>query len=251
MGLAWAAAGAKISTENDKGQATGANNLYENNVFKGIVIQSDPSYVFPRNSTAYGLTISWFDGGTGSVFRNNVFESNDRSLNIGDTDSYGRSAEDITFIGNTVRKSTEGEVRPYSGVVAGDWGTHVENIRLFDMHYQNGATADLNFRSPSVQIFTGWVLNVTVSDGQGSPVSGAAVSLYDSNSHLVYGGISDGQGNIDGIYVLTTSYGFSGQQGLPTANSLGPFSIFVTSGSKHATQAVTLLGDTSLSIQLS
>ena len=118
-----------------------ANFVIENNTFKAIVLNVDPSYKSPYNSHAYAFGLSGVDAGTGLIVRNNTFASNNVSLNLGDNDSYGVLNTDVTFLGNTITKSAEGAVMSYTGIAVGDWNNIVSNIRLIDMQYAGGATS--------------------------------------------------------------------------------------------------------------
>ena len=57
------------------------------------------------------MSLSGVDTGTGLQLNNNVMESNQVSLNIGDPDSYGYHENDILMVGNTMTQSSLGAVR--------------------------------------------------------------------------------------------------------------------------------------------
>ena len=145
VGDDWSASGAVISFSNGSGQNANSDVILQNNTFEGIVVEPDPNLTGSRSSTAYGLSVSGVDAGTGLQLLNNTFVSNDTSLNFGDSDSYGESENDITFIGNTIEKASTGAAMTYTGIAAGNWANTTNNIRLINMSYTNGATPGVTF----------------------------------------------------------------------------------------------------------
>jgi hypothetical protein len=263
-GLDWAAAGARIGIMNADHTAEGIGNyshandmsnmLFINNTFKGIVTQPDPNYTGIYVSQAWGLTLSRVDPGTGLKFVGNTFASNVTPLNVGDNDSYAGNNQDVSFISNTVKLVTDDGAAPnsagmrsFKSIAMGDWGNNVSNIRLIDMAYANGATSSvtiLNTTPGAVSYGTGWLLNVTVTDGSGNPVSGGTVSLFDNTDTQVYTGTTDASGQVSGIAVVTAVTTLAG------TTSSGPFSLVVTQGTKTKTTSLNLTGDLTQAIVL-
>ena len=252
VGDDWSAVGARISFSNGSGQNANSDVILQNNTFEGIVVKPDPNLTGSYSSTAYGLSVSGVDAGTGLQLLNNTFVSNDTSLNFGDSDSYGESENDITFIGNTIEKASTGAAMTYTGIAAGNWANTTNNIRLINMSYTNGATPGVTFLGIEPENITiGWLLNVTVTNSSGAAVAGANVTVLGANNQVVYAGTTNAQGQITGIMVLTTEYV---QQGTNpdqiTTDNLGPFTVQTTSGTTSQSQSVNLTGDLNLGITL-
>src|SRR4029079_12406940 len=101
-----AAVAARISLNNDAGQATGPDVRFEGNVFTAIAHTADPAV------TATAVSLAEVGPGTGLTFQGNVFESNHRTLLLGDrADSYGAAIRDVLLVGNTHRRSAAGPAR--------------------------------------------------------------------------------------------------------------------------------------------
>jgi hypothetical protein len=188
------------------------------------------------------------------VFQGNTFASNVTPLNVGDSDSYSGDEHDVSFISNTVKMVTDegaapnsAGMRTFNSVAMGDWANNVSNIRLIDTTYANGApssVAILNSTPGAVSYGTGFLLNVTVADGSGNPVSGATVSLFDNTSTQVYTGTTNASGQVTGIAVVTAVTTSAG------TTSSGPFSLVVTQGTKTKTISLNLLGDLTQAVTL-
>ena len=77
------------------------------------------------------------------------------------------------------------------------------------------------------------------------------MALYDKSNGLVYTGVTDNQGQITGITVITTTYyKTTSDPSNITTDDRGPFTILVTSGAKSKSQSVNLTGDINLGITL-
>jgi hypothetical protein len=209
------AIGGRISEWNDQGQSTAADNLFQNNLFKAISTTSDPSY------TALALSTSGIGAGTSMRFQGNILESNDTSLNFGDNDSWQGRNDDITFLGNTLKKSKDGASRPYSGIVAGSYDNEVSEIRLFDTRVLNGATAAITYEGSvtpaSFQI--AWQIIASGADAGGGPelkvfdgtATPAVFDLYAYDPRFM-GGVRVATGDVtgDGVPDIVTAPGPGG-----------------------------------------
>jgi chitodextrinase len=239
--------GAMISVRNPTGAMTDANLLFENNLFKGILLQDN------GQRAAYGMTVSGADAGTGTVFRNNVFESNHTSLDFGDKDSYADIEEGLDFIGNTIRKSNEGITTTHRGIVAGDWNVTVRDVRLIDMRYENGATPGIMFvGSAAKSLSTGWLVDVMVTDSAGNRLAGANVTLRYADGTVAYSGASDAQGLILGIPVATDTWAVSamGDNSRPTRTTRKNLTVGASLGTLTGTAVIVLDGNAKVTISL-
>ncbi len=148
-----AAQGMRISAFNDHGQMNSSNVEVRQNHFTAIVTTSDPSF------RARGVSISQVHPGTGLKITGNTFESNDTSLAFGDADSWNGSAEDIWMAHNTIYRSGDGAVRPFTSIMAGDYQTKVSNIFMPFTIAQNGATPTVSYGSGAVtNLYIFWVV---------------------------------------------------------------------------------------------
>jgi hypothetical protein len=245
VGLDHAALGCRITLINDKGQMNNANIQVVGNLFKAIVRSSDPIV-----NSARALTLSRVDAGTGLTFTGNTFESNSTSLNFGDSDGINES--DVSFISNTIKKSSDGVALNYSGIQAAYWISTAAGIRVIDMAYQNGATSNIAFGGSGAKDFSvGWLVGVTVNDASGAAVLGATISVFDTNGTLVYTGITNASGQITGIPLITANYSQTTSDPTQiTINSWGPFTLKVTKGNKTSLQTINPTTDTSLALTL-
>ncbi len=264
IGLAWAACGARISAVNalsDAGNFTNANNnsdcLYTGNTFRGIVTAKDPSYGGSQPSTAWGLTFSRVDAGTGITFTSNTFDSNSVSLNLGDNDSYGGIEQDISLISNTILKSSLGDqTLPYHSIVTGDWNNNVHNIRMIAMAYSGGAPSSPNagivFTGTNLNDNeTGWLASITVHNGDATSAVAATVTIRDQFNTLVYTGTTNGSGQITSIPVLTTRYDqLTSNPAAITTTLYNPLTITAVSasGGFTATVSPSLIANTSYTL---
>jgi hypothetical protein len=224
------------------------NLVFQNNLFKAILMTPDPNL---KQSAAWGLSFPRYDAGMGVKFINNTCESNDIALNFGDDD--GTNESDITMIGTTLVKSTEGDQSlTFHSIDAGGWGSTVHNVRLIDTTFANGASPTPYLEGTGAKdISFGYTLSVSVVDSHGNSIAGAAVSITDPKGNLVYG-TTDRNGLIAIIPLITTTYSVpkSGNNSNPTVTNTQNYTVQATSGSLSGSLAVTLTGDQSVKLVL-
>ena len=256
-GLDWAAIGARFTVTNNQGMMNHSNLVLANNLFKAVVLDDDPSLKY---QDAYSIDLARFDAGTGIIFRNNTLESNDVSLNLGGNDGINES--DVTFIQNTLVKSRQGikqirscdtQVRGYVGIEAGNYGSTMSNIRLIDMKYAGGATSAINFIGAGAKsISFGSLLNLTVTDNGGKPLSGAAVTIQDQNGNQVFSGTTNSQGKISAIPLITATVSVpaGGNNTNPRTLTTTQFTVQGTSGGRRQSQTIQVTGDLDQTVRL-
>jgi hypothetical protein len=183
----------------------------------------------------------------------NTCESNNVSLSFGDDDAYGRTIQDALFLSNTILKSSDGAVMPYTGIQAGSWSTSVTNIRLVDMRYANGATNAVAFVGTGAKdLEFGWLLGITVLNNTGSSVSGATVQIQNADGTLVYAGTTNAQGQIPGLFLLTTTLTAdtsTDPNGVVTVTKKS-FTVTASSGTKQVSQATDLSASSAITLTL-
>ncbi len=226
--------------------STGADmgNVIENNTFKAIVETDD------GNTHAIAFADDSLMPNTSPLIENNVFESNDTSLQVGW--DYGGDTYDGDFVSNTCRRNTtEGDQsRTYKSVGIGYWISNIHNIQLIDMRYENGAPSTITWTANALpadgldrDVSVGWLLNVTVESTSGAVLPDATVSIFDKNGAIVYSGMTDANGQIKDIPLLTTIYRQS-HTNLTTINTddSNPYQIEVSLAGYHQspTQLATL-----------
>jgi PKD repeat protein len=234
----WTAIGMRFSTGI---RSVGANDRIVNNVFKAIVNLTDPHY------GAIAVAMAGTASGTGLVVSNNIMESNDTSLTFGDNDSTPVDA-DILMVGNTMRLSSLGPVRPYTSIRFGDYGVTTSGIRLIDTHYVNGATPAWVYLGPlaSKEIETGVLFSILARTASGAALPGATVQILNNSGAVVFTGMTDATGRVSGIPLSTTLYNQpSGDAINVTSSPLGPFTVRVTVGSSVVSKIFNPLVDAS------
>jgi Calx-beta domain/Beta-agarase/YXIM esterase-like, galactose-binding domain-like len=232
-GLVEQAYGARISYANINGAMDDAGISLENNTFQAIAETTDPTY------HAKALVLDSIDAGVGLRIANNVLESNDIALAL--TDS-GGGVSDVDLVSNTLRLSSEGPARPFTGILAGYYNREIHDVRIFDTRLENGATGNIVFAGTGVKdLSVGWLLDVTVQDSAGNPAAGASVSVRDRDGTVIYSGTSGSDGTITGIPVVTTVYRQTTTNPSQVTEDLrGPFEVLATDGTLSTTQDIDL-----------
>lgn len=244
-GMSMFAAGGKFNFQNISGCLDGANVVFRNNLFKGIVVDKT---LCPPNYVAYGLVFCRVDPGTGMSYLGNTLESNMRPLNFGSSDGINES--DITMIGTTLVKSADGDQAvAYRTIEVGDWTSTVHNVRLIDTTYQGGASASPVFETATAKdISFGHTLTLTVVDGSGVPQAGAAVAVQDAAGASLFAGTTDAAGDCVAPIVLTSyTVPANSPKNVPVVATT-PQPLAVKAGTEAA--AVTMTGPTSATVVL-
>ncbi|WP_152053757.1 PKD domain-containing protein [Tautonia marina] len=227
-GLSWAATGARISASNGNGQMTDANIHFNNNTFKAIVTEADPSL----SRQAWGLTLSGIDAGTGITFSGNTFESNHIALNIGDNDSYDGVNEDITFFANTFRTLTEGASMPFASLNVGEMKTSARNLRFLDNLYADGAPDTVRYVGIKTKdLHFGLSVDFELIGPEGDAVADGQVRLYDREQNLIFEGTTDTEGRLASVPVVNEIQRQTTSDPRDiTIDPRGPFTLEVTRG---------------------
>jgi hypothetical protein len=244
-GQAQTAFGATISYVNRNGAMNNANILLENNTFKAILTTTTSGY------RAEALLVDGVNPGINLVIANNVLESNDVSLAICGGDL--GNVSDVLLVSNTLRKSSDGAARPYTGILAGFWVFQIHNVRIIDTHTDNGATSAITWIGTGTKdISVGWLLSVTATNAAGTLLPGATVTVWDNNTNTqVFSGTTGSNGQVANIPVVTTIYYQPGSNpAVIWISQVGPFQVTATDGSLTGMQTVDLTGDTAITVTL-
>ncbi len=243
-GFATAAYAVSISYMNPNGEMNNANVVLANNTLKAILTTTAAGY------RAEALLIDGVEPGINLVCANNVLESNDVSLALCGGDL--GNVYDVSLISNTVRKSSDGAVRPYTSILAGYWFYQIQDVQIIDLRTANGATPAITWFGWGMKnISVGWLLSVTAVNAAGTPLSGATVSVFDNTSTMVFTGTTGSDGQVANIPLIATVYSQLGTD--PTqilTNPHGPFVVHVSDGSLNGLQVVNLTGDTAITVTL-
>ncbi len=241
---AHAAIGLRVTTMVDN-SVVDTSNLIENNLIKAIVETTN------SGNWAHALDIAGISQKASPLFKHNVLESNDVSLAFGSNDGWDDFAG--TFVSNTFRKSADGPARSYASITAGYWTGQVHNIQIIDPRYENGATSAIVWSSSGTKdLSLGSLLDVQVQNLSGGALAGAAVRVLDKDGAQVFSGVSDANGLVSGVSVVTTIYRQTGTNpGSITTDARGPFTIQVSlAGYTTSSQTNSLAQSQSLLVQL-
>jgi hypothetical protein len=225
-GLCQKAFGARISYVNKDGAMNDAGIVIRGNTFRAIASTDDEDY------HAEAFVIDTFGAGIRPVIRDNVFESNDVSLVIGESEA-GDNA-DVTFVDNTLRASKIG-ARPYTGIHFGYWTEQSSQIVMLDMRFKNGEAIPLTWSgSGTKDVAAGHTVTVTVKDETGRRVPHASVRVADDNGRSLYSGQTGDDGTAT-VPVLVTRYRQNGEDPKQvSADSVSPSTVSATLGTARA-----------------
>ena len=235
----------RISYVNNNGAMNDAGISLVNNLIKAIVTTTDTWW------RGRALMLDRVDAGIGLHIAGNVLESNDTSLAL--TNDTTGGVNDVDLFSNTLRKSSEGPARTYTGILAGYYNREIHDVRIFDTRLENGATASIVFAGTGLKdLSVGWLLDLKVQDAAGNPLSGAAVSVLDRVGTQVYSGTTGADGWVHGIPVVTTVY----QQTTTDPRQIivddrGPFSVQASFGGTTISQDVLIAASLELVLTVS
>ncbi|MFO0927754.1 MAG: hypothetical protein U0736_12070 [Gemmataceae bacterium] len=82
------------------------------------------------------LAVAGLDAGVDLHIRDNVLESNDSAITLGDGEG---DVDGLTLTGNTLVRSTAGAARLFVAVHAGSWTQAVRNVVILDTRLRGGA----------------------------------------------------------------------------------------------------------------
>lgn len=241
-GLVRDAHAVRISYVNKNGEMNDAGIALENNLIKAIVTTADPWF------RARALMLDRVDAGIGLSITGNVLESNDVALAL--TNDTAGGVTDVDLFSNTLRKSSDGATRPFTGILAGYYNREIHDVRIFDTRLENGATASIVFAGTGLKdVSVGWLLDVQALDSAGASVAGASVSVLDRDGATVYSGTTGDDGWARAIPVVTTTYRQTAADPKVIATDLrGPHAIEASFGESTVSQEVLI--DTSLELIL-
>ena len=114
---------------------------------------------------------------------------------------------DVLFAGSTIRKLAEGAALPHRGVAVGDWRNTTTGVRLLGTRYVNGAAQEIAFLGEKAKdVEVGRLLDLSVTNPDGTEVPKAAVRILDERGRPVWEGSTDDQGRLTRIPIVTTVY---------------------------------------------
>jgi hypothetical protein len=235
----------RISYVNKNGEMNDAGIRLENNFIKAIVTTTDTSY------KARALMLDRVDAGIGLRIAGNVLESNDVSLAL--TSDTAGGVTDVDIFSSTLRKSSEGAARTYTGILAGYYNREIHDVRIFDTRVENGATASVVFAGTGLKdLSVGWLVDVKVQNSAGNPLSGSAVTVLDRTGAQVYSGTTGADGWARDIPVVTSVYRQTTTDARQiTEDKRGPHRIQASFAGKSVSQDVTLTSSLELTLTIS
>lgn len=145
VGKDWQAIGCRLSLANDIGQNTGGNLSFTRDTFRATVMTTNTTY------SAFGLSLSGVDQGTGLTFTDCIYDSNHKCLNFGDTDSFGNMNADMTFLRPSFVHSAAGASRSDFAFIQVGYSSNptttcpVNNIRIVKPTYTGAGTQGATF----------------------------------------------------------------------------------------------------------
>jgi hypothetical protein len=224
-GLVDQAYGGRISYVNRRGEMIGAGVEVVHNTFRAVA--GGPKY------RARALVLDKLEDKVGLEIRDNILESNDVSLAMGDS---GGGAAGATLVSCTLRKKGEGVGRPYTAVQAGYYIREVLGIRLLDTRYEGGATPSIVWAGTGKkEIAFGRLIDVKVVDAGGSPVAGAMVRVLDRQGREVSAGKTGTDGTAPGIALVGEVRRVpAGVRKQAMVERCGPYRVEASEGSRKA-----------------
>lgn len=145
VGKDWQAIGCRISLANDIGQNAGGGLSFTRDTFRAIVLTANAGY------SAFGISLSGVDQGTGLSFTDCIYDSNHKPLNFGDTDSFGNMNTDMGFLRPNFVHSAAGASRSDFAFIQVGYSSNptttcpVNNIRIVKPTYSGTGTQGATF----------------------------------------------------------------------------------------------------------
>jgi hypothetical protein len=240
-GLAPRAFAAMISYQNRDGSMTDANVRLVDNTFRAITTSRDPK------SRASALVFDGLAPKVGLHLRDNIMESNDAVLTLGEMDA---GVEELKLIGNTFRKPKEGAERPWYAIRAGYWDRVIRDTSIIAPRLEEGASLTIDWVGIArKELMIGQLLSVTVRQGEDA-VTGAEVSVRDREGKVVFTGKTDENGQVRDISLVTMRY----EQRTEDARKIskeerGLFRISATKAGRSVSEEIALRRNQELTLQ--
>jgi hypothetical protein len=200
-GLSNAAYGCRVSLLNSNGAMDNAGIVLRNNTFKAISVGGNPNTYY----SAQALVIDGVDPKINPLILDNILESNDTSLVLGQADY--SSVNDVYLQSNVLRLSTDGTRQAYTGILAGYWNRTLNHVSLVATTADQGANTTILWSGTGTKsIVTGGLTKVSAMNGSHHVLPGVSVSITDNVGHVVYSGVTNAQGVIGPSDLLSMLY---------------------------------------------
>jgi hypothetical protein len=239
-GLAQKAFAVRVTYQNADGSMNHANVRLERNVLRAVATSPE--------THAAALALDGFDAGVDLHVTDNILESNDIGVTLGDTE--GPVAE-ARLIGNTIRKVKADIDRPFHAIHAGFWEYGVRGSVVIGPKLENHAALDVDWAgSARKDLAVGQLLNVTVRKGD-APAAGAGLVVEDREGKSVFTGTAGADGVLRAIQVVTVQYRqLTADPAKITVDERGPFQVRATLGGKTVSQQVVLKANQEITLEL-
>jgi hypothetical protein len=187
-GLCPKAFGARISYLNNGHAMDDAGIVIRGNTFTARVGTDNPEF------HAEAFVIDTLAPGIRPTIEGNVFESNDISLAIGDSEAGDNN--DVTLVSNTLKRAGE-PVRDYTGVKFGYWTERIAGVQLIDNRVKGTRTAPFAWSgSGSKEVSVGRLVQLVAKTNWGEPASKATVTVTDERGRSSFSGLTDRDGKL-------------------------------------------------------
>lgn len=229
-GLCPKAFGARISYMNNKHAMDDAGILIRGNTFTALVGTDNPDF------HAEAFVIDTLAPGIRPTIERNIFESNDISLAIGDSEAGDNN--DVILVSNTLKRAGQ-PVRDYTGVKLGYWTERIAGVQLIDNRVEGTRTAPFSWSgSGAKEVSVGRLVQLMVKTPSGEPASKATVTVTDERGRTSFSGQTDPNGKLP-IPVLSTIYRQPGEdpKSVETARA-GTQRVTATLGAANASATV-------------
>lgn len=196
-GLCPKAFGARISYLNNDHAMDDAGITIRGNTFTALVANDDPDF------RAEAFVIDTLAPGIRPTIDHNVFESNDVSLAIGDSEAGDNN--EVILMSNTLKR-VGSPIRDYTGVKLGYWTERINGVRLIDSRVEGTQTAPFAWSGSGVKdVAIGRLVQLVVTLNSGEPASKATVAITDERGRSLFSGQTNRDGEL-AIPVLTAIY---------------------------------------------